>query len=220
MSTDAGKSRAGQTNSAPGVPALDRLLFFVLVAVLGARPLISESFQRLALSFLPTDAPLGPTPVTTVWLDGILLVAAVLVLICRWRPKARVGVGGLGLGVLLLAVVVSVAAAHDKRLAANAGAHLFVLSLAAVALVRVMRARWMVSLLLAAVLAGGITNAVKCVTQRAYEFDESLAYWQEQEAARAASGVDPNSPALVNYERRLRSREAFGHLAHPNVTAS
>lgn len=220
MSTRAGQDRADRTDGSACITAFDRLLFFVLVAVLGARPLISESFHRLALSFLPTDAPLGPTPATTVWLDGILLVAAGLVLICRWRPRARIGVVGLGLGLLLLAVVMSVTAAHDKRLAANAGAHLFVLSLAAVALVRVMRARWMVRLLLAVVLAGGVTNAVKCVTQRAYEFDESLAYWQEQEAARAASGVDPNSPALVNYERRLRSREAFGYLAHPNVTAS
>ncbi|MBU0638202.1 MAG: hypothetical protein KKB50_04995, partial [Planctomycetes bacterium] len=123
--------------------------------------------------------------------------------------------------VLLLAgVAVSVAAAGDKRQAANAGAHLFVMALTATALVRVLRARWMVHLLIAAVLASGVANATKCITQRAYEFDDSLEFWLEQKAALIANGVDVETPSIINYERRLRSSQAFGHLAHPNVAAS
>lgn len=214
---NAGRSDA---DAAEAVPFWDRAIFIVLSAVLCARPLIAESFERAAFSFLPADAGGGTTPATTVWLDGILLLAAVAGLARQWRSAWRFNVTTLGLGLLLAAVVVSVSAAADKRVAANAGAHLFVMALAGVALVRIMRARWMVHLLIAAVVAGGVTNAVKCVTQRAYEFDDSLEYWLEQEPARLAAGVDPTSPALVNYERRLRSNEAFGHLAHSNVTAS
>lgn len=218
MNTRAGESRSHAVAAA--VPLLDRVLFLVLVAVLAARPLISESFQRVALSFLPADAPTGTTPATTVWLDSILLIAVALVWIRRWQPRPRVGVVSIALVVLLAAVVVSVAAANDKRLAANAGAHLFVMVLAATALVRVMRTHWMIHLLIAAMLASGATNGCKCLTQRAYEFDESLEYWQEQKPALSERGVDLNSPAVVNYERRLRSGEAFGYLSHPNVTAS
>ncbi|MFQ5805064.1 MAG: O-antigen ligase family protein [Phycisphaerae bacterium] len=220
MSNRAWKTRWGATNRAVDLPQLDRLLFFVLAAVLCARPLISESFQRAELSFLPADVPVGTTPATSVWLDSILLATAALVWIRRWRPRPRAGVASLALGLLLAAVVVSVAVANDKRLAANAGAHLFVMALAATALLRVMQARWMVHVLIAALLAGGATNAVKCVSQRANEFGELLQYWEEQKPALAERGVDLNSPALVNYERRLRSGEAFGHLYHPNVTAS
>jgi O-antigen ligase len=213
-------TRAGQASRAIGVPLLDRMLFVVLVAVLSARPLISESFERVDLSFLPADAAVGTTPATTVWLDSILFITASLVWIRRWRPGALTGANGIGLGLLLAAVVVSVAAANDKRLAANAAAQLFVMVLAGAALVRLLRARWMVHVLIAALLASGLTNATKCLSQRAYEFDELLQYWEEQKPALEERGVDLDSPTLLNYERRLRSGGAYGYLYHPNVTAS
>jgi O-antigen ligase len=220
MSSRAGKARSGRSNPAVGVALLERILFLVLLAVLCARPLISESFERAELSFLPVDTEIGATPATTIWLDSILLAAAALVWIRRRPAGPRAGVVSIGLGLLAAAVVVSVVAAHDKRLAANAGAHLFVMALAATALVRVMRARWMVHVLIAALLAGGVTNAVKCISQSTYEFDELRQYWEEQKPALTQRGVDVDTPALVNYERRLRSAEAYGHLYHPNVTAS
>lgn len=218
MSTQARQSVSSAASNGAGAARLDRALFLVLLAVLCARPLISETFERVDLSFLP---PGGTTPATMVWLDSLLLIASLLVWIRHWRSQQRVGVVGIALLLLLAAVVVSVFAANDKQLAANAGAHLFVMALAGVALIRVMRARWMVRLLLAAALASGVTNAVKCVTQRTGEFDATLQYWQEQKAGLTNAGlIDPNSPAVVNYERRLRSAEAYGHLSHPNVTAS
>jgi hypothetical protein len=206
--------------AADGAPLLDRVLFIVLLGILAARPMISESFERLELTFLPADISFGTTPATTVWLDALLLVTAALAWIARPHGRPRLNVPAIGLGLLLAGVVVSVAAANNKRLAANAGADLFVLALAGTALVRVMRRRWMVQLLIAAVLASGVTNAVKCITQRAYEFDESFEYWQEQKADLRERAVDVDSPAIVNYERRLQSREAFGYLSHPNVTAA
>lgn len=210
--------------SAPARPRLsaellDRVIFLLLLAVLCARPLISEAFERIELGFLPAGAR-GPSPAAVVCLDLLLLSAAVLGWISQrpagWRP----GLVTLGLGLLLVAVVVSTAAADNRRVAANAGAHLFVTAAAACVLAGRMPRRWMVHLLVAAVLASGLTNALKCATQRAWELDETLAYWQEQKAQLAEAGVDVEAPAVVNYERRLRSREAFGYLAHPNVTGS
>ncbi len=211
-------TRVDETNTARGVPIFDRLLFVILTAVLCARPLISESFEHAASSFLP-DTPGGTTPATTVWLDGILLVTAAVVWIRHWQRGPRV-LAIIGFILLLSAIIVSVSAAGNKRLAANAGAHLFVLALSAGALARLMRARWMVHLLIAAVLAAGITNAAKCINQRVEEFDSTFEAWQEQKAVLAANGVDVDAPMIVNYERRLRSGETFGYLFHPNVTGS
>jgi O-antigen ligase len=212
-------ARSGDSNGPPDVPLFDRVLFLVLTAVLCARPMISESFARASFSFLPIENTGGTTPATTVWLDAILLVSAVLVWIRNWR-RVRRGLTSVALTLLLAAVVVSVAAAVDKRQAANAGAHVFITAFAAAALVRVLRTRWMVHLLLAAVLASGVANAAKCMMQRAYEFEDSLRFWHEQKAALIANGVDVETPTIINYERRLRSSQAFGYVSHPNVAAS
>ena len=126
----------------------------------------------------------------------------------------------VGYVLLLGAAIVSVAAADNKRLAANAAANLFVLALSRGVLVRLLRTRWMVHLLLAALLAGGISNATKCISQRYEEFEATLAVWQEQKATLQAAGIDLEAPMIVNYERRLQSNEAFGYLYHPNVTAA
>ena len=66
MSTDAGKTCSRESDAAAAVQLPDRLLFFVLLAILCARPLISESFERLGFSFLPADIPDGTTPAATV----------------------------------------------------------------------------------------------------------------------------------------------------------
>jgi len=197
---------------------VDRLLFLTMAAILCARPLISESFTHTSFSFLP-DSIGGVSPAVTVRLDGVLIVAAAAAWIRR-PPKKLITLVGLGYALLILAVILSVAAADSKRPALNAGANLFVLAWSAGALTRVMRARWMVHLVLAAVIAGGVTNAVKCINQRVDEFDATLETWLEQKADLATAGVDVNSPAIVNYERRLRSGEAFGYLSHPNIAAA
>lgn len=220
MNARPGTAHPPGENALAAVPVLDRVAFLILLAVLCARPLISESFERVELSFLPGNIPRGTSPATVVYLDTLLLVGAALAWIRGWLSAPRLSVVSAGLGLLLIAVVVSTAAANDKRLAANAAAHLFLVALATTALVRVIGARWMVHLLVAACLASGATNAVKCIAQRTYELDETLEYWQRQKASLAERGVDVNTPTFVNYERRLKSAEAFGYLSHPNVTAS
>jgi len=116
MSRSATSSDARRTNAAVTVPLPDRLLFYVLVALLCARPLISETFERVEFGFLSAVVGLGgPTPATTAWLDSLLLAASVTVLARRrgsWPGGAVVATATVLLGV---ALVLSVAAAGDKR---------------------------------------------------------------------------------------------------------
>ena len=50
MSRSATSSDARRVNAAVAVPLPDRLLFYGLVALLCARPLISETFERVELA--------------------------------------------------------------------------------------------------------------------------------------------------------------------------
>ena len=216
----AGEASRNSGHMPTALKPLDLVLFVILAVVLCARPLISETMERVAFSFLPAEAGGGPTPGTSVVLDFILLIAAVVVWIrnCGVLTKRRVWVGGYAL--LLAAIAVSVWAANDKRAAANAGSELFAIALAGSALAGLMSRRWMIHLLVAGVIAAGATNAVKCVTQNAWEFSDTFIDWQARKPQLIAAGFDPNSPIIVNFERRMQSTESFGYLSHPNVAAS
>lgn len=195
--------------------------FVGLAAIAAARPLISETFERVELSFLNEAADLGPTPATTVFLDLMTLSLAVALLTLSRAWLRLRGVVVIALGLLAAAVAISTAFAADRRDALNAGANLIISGVCALALSRGAPAPWMPRLLLAALIASGATNAFKCVTQYTHEFEATYQYWREtQRPALREQGVDLESPAIVNYERRLRSGDAFGYLSHPNVTGS
>ncbi len=200
---------------------VDRVLFFMLLALLCARPMIGESYERLEINFL-ADLPTGggPTPATTAWLDTFTLAAAVLALARggRWRGGALIATA---VGLLAAAVVASTYAAGNRYLAWFAGSSLLSGVLAAVALSTLVQARWMWHVLIAAALATGGTTAVKCIRQSTLEFAELRQSWeQEYKPALIQRGYNPDDPLFVNYERRMQSREAYGFLSHPNVTGS
>jgi O-antigen ligase len=199
----------------------DRILFYVLLAVLAARPLISETFQPLEVSFLEAlQNTGGPTPATTAWLDWITLFTAVIALVrrCRWRQHMAIGAG---VALLAGAAVLSTTAAGDKSTALLAGSNLFIGALAGAALAALLEARWMRQLLLAALLATGATSAVKCLKQ---QFSENPLVQQEWEAVYkprlVQQGFDPQDPLFVNFERRMKAGEVYGFLSHPNIEAS
>ncbi|MCK4343528.1 MAG: O-antigen ligase family protein [Phycisphaerae bacterium] len=204
-----------------GVTLLDRVLFYILLAVLCARPLIGESFERLETGLLAElDEAGGPTPATTAWLDTLLLAASVLVLgrKGRWRRNLPVGIG---LALLAAAVLVSSIAAGDKHAALLAGSSLLIGVLAGVALCSLLRARWMLQLLIAGLLAGGCPTAVKCIRQYTVEFSQMKEYWEQTRKPRLIErGYDPDAPFMINYERRMLAREAHGYLPHANLTGS
>jgi tetratricopeptide (TPR) repeat protein len=219
MSETAAKDAVTRAPSGERVAFMERLLFFVLLAVVCARPLISESFERLELSFLPRMTG-GVTPATTVWLDSLTLIASAAVLVRNWRRQRGGGWVLVGLGALMLAVALSVPWAGEQRLALNAGFSLVIAALAGAALVQVMRAPWMPRVLLAATLASGAAMATKCALWKAYEHRDTVEAWAEYKSQLAAAGQDLSAPNVVNFERRLQSGEAIGYQSHPNVTGS
>jgi len=199
---------------------VDRALFWALLALLGARPLLSETFEPLQVSFLTAlEVSGGPTPATTAVLDSLLLAAAACAL-----ARTRRGWGGaiaLGVTLLTMAVIVSSCVAGERTLALLAGADLVALVLGGAALVRLARARWMATLLVAVLLATGITTAIKCVSQALYENPQTRARWETvYKPALLRQGFDPQDPLFINFERRMQAGEAYGFLGHPNITAS
>jgi hypothetical protein len=226
--TRASRSAASKSSATPPAspesveltPAIDNALFIGLTALLAARPLIPESFTSIEFSFLtPLTEGLGPTPMATVALDWLILLLAAIV---AWRRPLAWGGWPLAGGVLLLAaVLVSSWAAGNPRAALNAGANLVVGLLGGWALLATLRQRWMTHLLLAATITTGSVAALKCVLQWSYEFDETLDSWVKVEKPRlAAAGLDVTDPLIEDYERRMRSREAYGYLSHPNIAAA
>lgn len=215
---------------------LARTLGLALLALLAVRQLLPETFEDASLSFIQdTGAGSGPTPATTAWLDTALLVGAALAFLrspltaraCSagadgGLSRGRIAYGWLlaGFAALALGVFVSTCVAAEKRVAANAGASLLAFALAGMALWRLASDRLLARLLVAATLAGGAVHAAKCVAQRGWEFRETHALWQKQKQDLAERGATLDDPAVINYERRLRSGDAFGFLFHPNVTGS
>lgn len=196
---------------------VDRILFVALTALLAVRPLLTESYERVDLPFFSADGALGPTPAATALLDFLTLAVGGAALARRGWP-ARTIVAAVA--ALAFAVAISTLAADAQRVALNAGATLVVFAVAGMALLRLADSRARATLLVAAMLASVTTNAAKCMMQRGYEFDDTLQAWSEQKAARAGRGQAVDDPATENFERRMRSRNAFGYLAHPNVAAS
>lgn len=198
---------------------LDVALFCVLVSLLAIRPLMSETFEHVRLSFLPASAG-GPTPGTTALLDALVLAAAGAALV-RHPPRTRTAkLAAVGVALVIAAAIVSSACANDKRAAINASSSFCVALLSAGALASLSRREWCASVILAALLATGLAGGWKCVAQWWFEFDQTWEAWQEQKAALAASGRNVDDPSITNFERRLAAHEPFGYLAHPNLAAS
>ena len=198
------------------------LLFYVILALLAARPLISEQYERLDLDFLESaGAPESPPPATTAVLDSILLVAssAALWLSGRWRHVGTVGV--LAAGLLAAAVLVSSVAANDGRLALLAGSSLLTAAVAGVALWALATQPWMRSLALAALLATGAVTAIKSIRQCTDEWYSTRDFWEkEYKPTLLKQGYREDDRLIINFERRLLAREAHGFAGHPNINAS
>ncbi len=207
--------------SSPEPALIDRILFYVLLVVLSTRPLLSETFEPVQVSFLAAlQAEAGPTPATTAGLDAVLLGASVLTLARggRWRHR---GVIAVGVALLFAAAVVSSFVAGDKPVARLAGGSLVTGVLAGVALTTLVRRRWMLALLLSALLATGVTTAIKCLSQHWYENPLTQQRWASvYKPELIRQGFDPQDPLFVNFERRMLAGEVHGFLGHPNVTAS
>ncbi len=200
---------------------LDRIALYALLAGLAVRPLLSETFQPLEVSFLSAlQERGGPTPAATAGLDFLLLAAAAWTLARRGGGRHR-SVITIGVAGLSAAVIIASRAAGERPVALLAGSGLIISILAGCALVVGSRWRAMRGLILAVLLSAGAVTALKCLKQ---EFSENPLLRQQWETAYKPKlldqGFDPTDPLLVNFERRMQAGEVYGFLAHPNVAAS
>lgn len=214
----------------PGAPApagfhalrFDRVVLYLILAILAARPLISEQYERLDLEFLESGgAPDGPSPATTAALDTLLLSASGVALARggRWQ---RAGVlGRIAVGLLAAAAIVSTLAAEDHRLALLAGSSLCVAALAGAALRMLCEERGMRVLALAALLATGAVTALKSIRQCTDEWHATRDFWEkEYKPTLLKRGYREDDRLIINFERRMMAREAHGFVGHPNINAS
>jgi O-antigen ligase len=200
---------------------IDAALATVLLGMLCARPLIPETYARVEVAFLAGLDTAGPTPSTTAILDLLaLLLAGGLLLRIGLRRVATPA--WIGWALLLLASVVSTLAADNGYVARLAAATPVAVVLAALALIAWARRQPAGrAVVLAAVLATGVTTAYQCLQQYYVELPNMRQMWQEeQKPALLQQGYAPDDPLLVNFERRAASGEAHGFLAHPNITGS
>jgi len=199
----------------------DRGLLLGILVLLGVRPLLGETFEPVPVAILTAlDAPAGPTPATTAWLDFSLLALTLsgLLRAGRWRkhPLATVG-----LILAAVAVAVSSSVAADKRQPWLVGSHLLINLLVGCTVCTIPRSAWMRNLLLAVLLATLGTTAVKCVLQRTIELAQTKQQWEQvYKPELLRQGFDPASPFVINFERRLYAAESHGFLGHPNLAGS
>lgn len=205
--------------------SLEYICLFLLLVVVGLRPLISETYDSAGLaltSVLPGIE--DPSPVTTLLIDGVIMLAAVGWLIGRWRSKDRsYRWCGIEWGVLLIAVaaVVSCIFAGNKRLAINGAVDWLSCALLGIVLAQLLRERWRVQLALCVVVASAGAQAVESFHQVFYSFGETEEMYEaNREAIWAGQGVALDSPEVELFERRLRGHEASGFLSHSNVAGA
>ncbi len=203
---------------------LERVAFFLLVIVAGARPLVSETYESALVptgesSFLPT----GLGPGLTLGFGSIVILATVLAAAGRARggPAPCRSTGLLPGGVLVaIGMGVSLLVASNRRVAMNASSDWLITAGTAVLLVQLLRRPWQVRLLLCVLVASAAAFAFQCLMQRFVEFPETIADYEANKARFwAAQGVPPDDSRVRLYEHRLYAREAGGFFPHANVAA-
>lgn len=204
---------------------LEVLSLFLLLAVVGLRPLIGESYDSAESRFATSLGSLtDPSPLRTLVIDGLILLAGLGWLASRAAGRrVRYRWCGIEPGAVLitLAAIVSCAAAGDKRLAINASVDWLVLPVLAILLAQLLRRPWQVRLALCVILASAAAQAAECFDQVFYDFEQSAQnYYEHRSEIWARQGVTLDSPQVELFERRLEAREASGFMWHSNVAGA
>ncbi|HNQ23095.1 MAG TPA: O-antigen ligase family protein [Phycisphaerae bacterium] len=199
-----------------------RLILLVLV---GLRPLVAETYDSAPSMFAGALEGLSdPTPVRTWMLDLLIVASGSVVALTRvLRPVGGFRRTGLEVGLILLVVAsaVSSLAAGNQRLAINASFDWLCYPVLAILLAQVLGTRFHRRLLLAVVLASSAVQAVECVDQYFFSFENTRAFYESNKAEFwAKQGVPLDAPQVELYERRLLARDAQGSFGHPAVAGS
>ncbi len=206
---------------------LETVALYLLLIVIGARPLVSETFDSGIDPFgLALGLPSGPGPVLPLTMSLLVLAAAVLAAIGWAKGPGRADnrrSAGILFGAMLLALGMlnSLSAASGKRIALNASSDWLTAIIVCGVLVRLLRRPWQIRLLLSVLVATAVTFAAQCALQRFLEYPETIAEYQKnRETFWAQQGVPLDDARVLLYEKRLEARDAGGFFAHANVAGS
>jgi hypothetical protein len=226
-SPDPERSQPTAQSRSHGREVLDRLLLFILLALIPLRTVAAETHTfELPRWLRLLEAPTGVGPATTFALFAIILAVATIILCTRVRAKGPYRWTGLeaGIGLFVLAAAVSTLRAGQKHLALAGSLDLLGLLLYAVALRQELTRPWHLRLALTVILATGAVVLTKCVHQRFSELPATIEYYQQHKSeltSRTAEESDASlrAGALYDYEQRLKAMSASGYVRHPNVLA-
>ena len=207
---------------------LDRravVCFFVLVVIVGLRPLIQETHDTERMPFASVLAELPDiSPLPTLWINLIIIGVFGLTMALRFQgrlPKPRCTGLMLGFVIVAFAAGASCLIASNKRLAINTTLDWMTLPLLAIALAHLLQYAWQMRLVLCVIIASGVASAVETFDQalntlpqtvKMYEQDKEE-YWQRQ-------GVAPDSYQIKLFEKRVYEQAANGFFAMANIAGS
>lgn len=203
--------------------ALETLSLFVLLTVIGLRPLIGESYDLAGLAMTSVWADLtDPLPLHTLLLDIAILAATFAWALAKGLQPQRYRWCGLevGLALVVIAAVISCTVANDQRAAINASVDWVSMAVIAVMLTQLLRERRDVRLALCIILASAAAQAYQCFNQKITLPETQRVYQEQREAFWEAQGVPLDSSRVLSFERRIAAGEASGYFSHSNIAGA
>ncbi|MCP4592360.1 MAG: hypothetical protein GY842_16630, partial [bacterium] len=198
---------------------------FVLLAVIGLRPLISESYDLAGMTMTRVlEGVADSLPLHTLLIDLAILgsvLAWALAHGLAGRRRYRWCGLEIGLAMVVIAAVISSLWASNQRVAINASVDWISTAGLSVVLVQLLRDSRHLRLTLCVIVASGAAQAYYCFDQVFVGFEETeQVYREHREAFWEAQGVSLDAPQVELFESRLEAREASGYLSHSNIAAA
>ncbi|NOX58553.1 MAG: O-antigen ligase family protein, partial [Planctomycetes bacterium] len=202
--------------------AFDILCLIVLLAIVGLRPLVGESFRvASASSSMAVEGLRDPLTWHTLLINIVIFALALVVTLRRAfskRTTFRPSGTEVGAFILMVASVVACLAASEKRSAMLAALDLMGAFALLCSLVQLFDQRWKWLLGLMVIVASGLANVAASIDQSTYWMAENeQQYEQTRESMWANKGVPLDSAQVELFENRMRSGEASGYFSHSNV---
>lgn len=203
---------------------LDAAALFVVLLVVGMRPLLSETYESSLDSIAQVTQCVGDfTPATTAWLDLSIWAAGLATAASALLGRRRWQLCGIEIGavVLVVAAVVSTLTASNKRLALNASFSWLTALVLVIVVANLCRDRLRIGLLLAVLGASGLASVTRCAMQKAVEFEETRQYYeQRKDETWSRQNVPLDDPRVELYECRLNAAEVSGFFPMSNNQAA
>lgn len=203
------------------LPGLTRAAFYLLLAFVGARAVTHEYLRDV---FVGIDAPRGPGPATTLWLNLLCCVPALLVLLRRAIDRhyvLRVHWTQLPMAILAAWIGLSVLWSSD-RFAAMVGASTWIAAMVVLWTTIQLVRSWQRVRVVGGVMTGILLALVaQGLIYRFADVPDLKRMW-EKEGPRiiAERGWEPDSFQARQFERKLLAGEPMGFSQSPNTFAA